>query len=133
MNKKVIPAGIEIYSPVTDVSTDIIFKFLEEILTSLEDELTEEDENLKFSMRTTFRVNTPAIIRFHTNGNDRSETMDKIIRIIDQITPKYVRQNQGTMEVAFDVQSVENDFLDRSHVAEPTAVGRSSLLVGMQG
>ena len=123
MNKKVILGEIEIYSPVTDISSDTIFKFLDEILSDLEDELTEDDENLHFTMRTTFRVNTPAIIRFRSNGDVRSETMENIIRVIDRITPKYVLQNQGTMEVAFDVQSVENGLLAGSRIAEPIILG----------
>jgi len=132
MNKKVILGEIEIYSPVTDISSDTIFKFLDEILSDLEDELTEDDENLHFTMRTTFRVNTPAIIRFRSNGDVRSETMENIIRVIDRITPKYVLQNQGTMEVAFDVQSVENGLLAGSRIAEPMIAGRS-MSVHMQG
>ncbi len=125
MNKKIILGGIEIYSPVTDISTDTIFKFLGEILSDLEHELTEDDENLHFTMRTTFRVNTPVIIRFRSKGDARSETMEKIIRIIDRITPKYVRQNQGTMEVAFDVQSGENWLLAGSCIEEPMIAGKS--------
>ena len=125
MNKKVILGGLEIYSPVTDISTDAICKFLGEILSDLEHELTEDDENLHFTMRTTFRVNTPAIIRFRSKGDARSETMEKIIRIIDRINPKYVRQNQGTMEVAFDVQSGENWLLAGSCIAEPMTAGLS--------
>jgi hypothetical protein len=132
MNKKVILGGIEIYSPVTDVSSENIFKFLSEIISGLEDELAEDDENLQFSMRTTFRVNTPAIIRFRSKGDAGSETMVKIISVINQITPEYVHQNRGTMEVTFDVQSVEDGFPVGIRITKPMDAGKF-LSVNMRG
>ncbi len=103
MKNKVITTGIEIYPSVDEISADLVFGFIEEIMSNLDFEV-DENEDLHFLLTTNFHGNRPATSHIHKNGNWKTQTEDTVMRIIDRSAKKFACQHDVRIEVSFDNQ-----------------------------
>jgi hypothetical protein len=105
MDKKVLFTGVEIYTAPEDIPADKFFGFIEEIVSSLEHELTAEDENFKFKLQTQFYPNRSPKYQIHLNGLGNTRTREKVIGILRRTSSIFTRQNESTVQVTFNVQN----------------------------
>ena len=82
MKKRIILNGIELSLPKYDASAITLFDYLDEVITNLEEKLSEKDGNFNISIDVDFSTSKPLKHKIYSNGNTSKSTKDKVSRIL---------------------------------------------------
>ena len=105
MTKKVVLNGIELSLPKYNVSALTIFDYLENVVTSLEDGLSEDDGNFELSINVDFSTTKSPQHKIYSNGTTKKQTKDKVARILDRTADNENSRVSGSVRVNLLVEN----------------------------
>ena len=104
MSKKVVFNGIEIFASEDDQSAKSLLGFVEAIITHLENNLDNADENFNMSINTNFSPNKSTKYNISINGITNRRTRDKVVKILQKSTETKGLRVSGTLKVDLKVE-----------------------------
>jgi len=99
MTKKVIFNGIELSLPRYNASAVTIFDYLENIVTDLEDGLSDDDGSFQLSINVDFSTTNPPKHKIYSNGTTKKRTKDKVAKILERTVENENNRVSGSVRV----------------------------------
>ena len=99
MTKKVIFNGIELSLPKYNASAVAIFDYLENIVTDLEDGLSDDDGSFQLSINVDFSTTNPPKHKIYSNGTTKKRTKDKVAKILERTVENENNRVSGSVRV----------------------------------
>ena len=99
MTKKVTFNGIELSLPKYDAEAVTLFDYLENVVTHLEQELGDDDENFQLSINVDFSTSRPPKHKIYANGTTRKRTKEKVARILERTMDSDNSSVSGSVKV----------------------------------
>jgi hypothetical protein len=99
MTKKVIFNGIELSLPKYNASAVTIFDYLENIVTDLEDGLSDDDGSFQLSINVDFSTTNPPKHKIYSNGTTKKRTKDKVAKILERTVENENNRVSGSVRV----------------------------------
>jgi|RhiMetdeSRZDD1v2_1073273.scaffolds.fasta_scaffold82326_3 translation initiation factor 2 alpha subunit (eIF-2alpha) len=107
MTKKVTFNGIELSLPKYDADAITLFDYLENVVSHLEQELGDEDENFQLSINVDFSTSRPPKHKISANGSTKKKTKEKVARILEKTMDKENSGVAGSVKVNLLVEDRE--------------------------
>ena len=104
MNKKISLNGIELSLPKYDATAVTLFDYLEDIVTTLEEELSEDDGNFQISIDVDFSTSKPPRHNVHSSETTNAATEEKIAKALKSSNPAKFDQVSGSVKVNLQVK-----------------------------
>jgi hypothetical protein len=99
MSKKVILNGIELALPKYDDSAVTLFDYLENVVSHLEEGLSDDDGNFQLSINVDFSASKMPKHTIYANGSTKKKTKDKVARILNRTAEKDGNHVSGSVRV----------------------------------
>ncbi len=104
MAKKVFLDGVEIYASVENIPTEKFLAFVQEVVDSLESELTVEDENFHLKLQFRFYPDHKPKHHIHLNGLKNPSTREMVVNVLHRSTVRFTKETAGSVQVDMFVQ-----------------------------
>jgi hypothetical protein len=104
MAKKVFLSGVEIYTSTENIPAERFFDFVQEVVDSLESELTAEDENFHLKLQFRFYPDQNPKHHIHLNGLKDRRTREKVVGVLQSSTNVFTRETAGSVQIEMFVQ-----------------------------
>jgi DNA-directed RNA polymerase alpha subunit len=104
MAKKVSLNGVEIYTSAENISTDHFFDFVQEVMDSLEAELTSEDKKFHLKLQFRFYPDQNPKQHIHFNGLKNRRIREKVVKVLRHSTKIFTKENTGSVKIDLIVQ-----------------------------
>lgn len=108
MNKKITLNGIELSLPIYDNTAVTLFDYLEDVITNLEKELSDEDENFQLSIDVDFSTSNPPRHNILSSGTTKATTKKKITTALNSSSSDKFNKVSGSVKVNLQVKDREN-------------------------
>jgi hypothetical protein len=104
MNKKIILNGIELSLPKYDSTAATLFDYLEDVVTNLEEELSDDDGNFQLSIDVDFSISKPPSHSILSSDATKTSTENKIAKALNSSNSGKFNQFSGSVKVNLQVK-----------------------------
>ena len=104
MKKRIILNGIELSLSKYNASAITLFDYLDDIVTNLEEKLSEEDGNFKISIDVDFSASKPPKHKIYPNGKTNKSTQDKVSQILEKTKSGQADTISGSVKVNLQIE-----------------------------
>ncbi|HSG43171.1 MAG TPA: hypothetical protein VLA72_08440 [Anaerolineales bacterium] len=104
MNKKIILNGIELSLSKYDNTAATLFDYLEDVVTNLEKELSDEDGNFQLSIDVDFSISKPPKHSILSSNAIKTSTENKIDKALTSSNSGKFNQFSGSVKVDLQVK-----------------------------
>ncbi|HAV78096.1 MAG TPA: hypothetical protein DCX53_12170 [Anaerolineae bacterium] len=104
MYKKITLNGIELSLPKYDATAVTLFDYLDDIITSLEEELSDDDGNFLLSIDVDFSTNNPPRHNVLSSETTNAATEKKIAKALNNSSSGKFDQVSGSVKVNLQVK-----------------------------
>jgi len=99
MAKRVFLDGVEIYASAENIPTEKFPAFVQEVVDSLESELTVEDENFHLKLQFRFYPDHKPKHHIHLNGLKNRRTREMVVNVLRHSTVGFTRETAGNVQI----------------------------------
>jgi len=99
MNKRISLNGIELALPNNDLAAITFFDYLETVVTDLEEELEQDDDNFQMSINFDFSPKDSPKYKIYSNDVIKKKAKEKVTRILNRNKARKFDQLSGSVRV----------------------------------
>ena len=99
MAKKVSLNGVEIYTSAEKIPAERFFDFVQEVMDSLESELTGEDKKFHLKLQFRFYPDQNPKHQVHFNGLKNRRIREKVVRVLRRSTKVFAKETLRSIKI----------------------------------
>jgi hypothetical protein len=105
MAKKVSLNGVEIYTSAENITTERFFGFVQEVVDSLESELTAENQKLHLKLQFRFYPDRNPKHHIHLNGLKNRRIREKVVKVLRRSAKTFTKETAGSIKIDLLVEN----------------------------